>query len=86
MMDAIRAELEDWAQEQQVAPSDEVMAHFYAESFGGGTARELVEASIESVVSMLGPMPTELLMEHMATWCSGILLGVRAARRLGGES
>jgi hypothetical protein len=82
MMDAIRAELEDWSEKQEVAPSREVMDHFYAESFDGATVGDLAKASVETILSMIGPAPVEVLSEYMATFCSGILLGVRAARRL----
>lgn len=81
LMDAIRAEVEDWSQHMSVRPSDELLAQFYSDSLGGGTADELAEVSIQSVLAMVGPTALPELPQHMALWCSAVLLGVRAAKR-----
>jgi hypothetical protein len=81
IMDALRAELDDWAEQQEVAPSHEVLAQFYTDGLGGSSPEELAELSVDAVVNLVGPQPAHVLVEHMATWCAAVLLGVRAARR-----
>lgn len=83
-MDAIRAEVQEWASRVDVAPSDEVMKQFYVDSLEGGTPDELAEQSVTAAVLALGTrvIPRDQMLDHMAFWCSGVLVGVRAAKRM----
>lgn len=82
LMDAIRAEVDDWSQKQEIAPSNEVMGQWFSDSLDGGTPEDLAGLSVEAVIRMLHrPMTKDQVIDFMGVWCSAVVLGVRAAKR-----
>jgi hypothetical protein len=83
LMDAIRAEVEDWNRLVAVQPSHEVLEQFYTDSLAGGSANDLAQIAVGAVVDLVGPgsISPEALTQYMAVWCSGVLVGARAAKR-----
>ena len=87
LMDAIRAEVKEMEQPVSVPPSQEQMAHYYADTFDGGDVKELIELAtpmvLDNVSERLGPVPLEVASAFLATFLMGMNLGVRAQKAAG---
>jgi hypothetical protein len=87
LMDAIKAEVKDWPDGAAGRSSREILGPVLHGLTRRRTVDDLADVSIDAVVSLLGgaPISQRDLASFMGVWCSAVLLGVRAAKRVYAE-
>lgn len=87
LLDAMRAEVKDFARTTTAAPSQEVLDHLYQESFGA-PFEEVLNIALESVASAVlsdgVPRPVSEVTNMVSTWTMGALIMARAMKAVSG--